>query len=121
MQEEWAQYDLERYRRLRAECIEIADKITDEYYRAAVINYLAEVCMKAADIDDARALFEHQEIKSLQEDIVAKYPQLVRPRISETMLSGQSPRFPRAAAVHARTPLRPEHPRPCDRSATSSQ
>jgi hypothetical protein len=83
LQVEWAQYDLERYRRLRAECIEIADKITDEYYRAVVINYLIEVCMKAADIDDARALFEHQEIRPLQEDIVAKYPELVRPRISE--------------------------------------
>jgi hypothetical protein len=107
LQEEWAQYDVERYRRLRAECIEIADKITDEYYRAVVINYLVEVCMKAADIDDARALFEHQEIRALQEDIVAKYPELVRPRISEIILSGQSPRFPRTAAVHARTPLRP--------------
>jgi hypothetical protein len=63
--------------------------------------------MKAADIDDARALFEHQEIRSLQEDIVAKYPELVRHRISEIMLSGQSPRFPRAAAVQARTPHRP--------------
>jgi len=65
LQEEWAQYDLERYRRLRAECIEIADKITDEYYRAVVINYVVDACMKAADIDDARALFEHQEVRSL--------------------------------------------------------
>jgi hypothetical protein len=83
LEEEWAQYDLERYRRLRAECIEIADKITDEYYRAAVINYLAEVCMKAADIDDARALFKHQEIKSFRQDIAAQYPELVRPCMSE--------------------------------------
>jgi hypothetical protein len=88
LQEGWAQYDLERYRRLRAECIEIADKITDEYYRAVVINYLVELCMKAADIDDARALFEHQEIRSLQEDIVARYPELVRPRKSE-IVSGR--------------------------------
>ena len=107
LEEEWAQYDLERYSRLRAECIEIADTITDEFYRAVVINYLVEVCMKAADIDEARALFEHQEIRSLQEDIVAKYPELIRPYISEIMLSGQSPRFTRAAAVHARTPLPP--------------
>jgi hypothetical protein len=89
LHEEWAQYDLERYRRLRAECIEIADKITDEYYRAVVINYLVEVCMKATDIDEARALFEHQEIKSLQEDIVAKYPELVTSRISE-IVSGRN-------------------------------
>jgi hypothetical protein len=105
LEEEWAKFDLDRYKQFRAECIELADTITDEFYRAVVINYLVEVCMKAADIDDARALFEHQEIRSLQEDIVAKYPELVRPRISEIMLSGQSPRFPRAAAVHARTSL----------------
>src|SRR5215475_1943403 len=80
LEEEWAQYDLERYRRLRAECIELADTITDEFYRAVVINYLIGVCMKATDINDARALFKHQEVKSLREDIVAKYPELVRPR-----------------------------------------
>jgi hypothetical protein len=107
LEEEWAKYDLDRYKQLRAECIELADTITDEFYRAVVINYLVEVCMKAADIDDARALFEHQEIRSLQEDIVAKYPELGRRRISEIMLSSQSSGFPRAAGVHARMSLRP--------------
>jgi hypothetical protein len=91
LQEEWAQYDLEQYRRLRAECIEIADKITDEYYRAVVINYLVELCMKAADIDDARALFEHQEIRSLQEDIIAKYPEIVRQRMSKVRKFARPP------------------------------
>jgi hypothetical protein len=116
LEEEWAKYDLDRYKQLRAECIELADTITDKFYRAAVINYLVEVCMKATDIDDARALFRHQEIRSLREDIVAQYPELARPRTSEittdrgqvtNTLSGQSPRFPCAAAVHTRTPLRP--------------
>ena len=88
LEEEWAQYDLERYRRLRAECIELGDTITDEFYRAVVINYLIEVCMKAADLDDARALFEHQEIRSFREDTVAKYPELGRPHISY-MVSGR--------------------------------
>jgi len=116
LEEEWAKYDLDRYKQLRAECIELADTITDEFYRAVVINYLVEMCMKAADVDDARALFKHQELKLFRQDIVAKYPELVRPRMSEIMsgraqvtntLPGQSPRFPRAAAVHARTALRP--------------
>jgi|EndMetStandDraft_5_1072996.scaffolds.fasta_scaffold155158_2 hypothetical protein len=93
LQEEWAQYDLERYRRLRAECIEIADKITHEYYRAVVINYLVEVCMKAADVDDARALFDHQDIRAFREDAVAKFPELVGPRISE-IVSGLQPLRP---------------------------
>jgi len=79
LEEEWAQYDFERYRRLRAECIELGDTITDEFYRAVVLNYLIEVCMKARDIDDARALFEHQEIRSFRDDTVARYPELASP------------------------------------------
>jgi hypothetical protein len=98
LEEEWAQYDLERYRQLRAECIELADTITDEFYRAVVINYLIGMCMKATDVDDARALFEHQEIRSLREDIVAKYPELVRPRRADDQRSSR----PRAA--HGRVP-----------------
>jgi hypothetical protein len=101
LEEEWAQYDLERYRRLRAECIELADTVTDEFYRAVVINYLIGMCMKATDVEDARALlFRHQEIRSLREDIVAKYPELVRSHRAD---GKSSPHFPRAAAVHARS------------------
>ena len=101
LEEHWAQYDVECYKRLSAECIELADTITDEFYRAVVINYLIEVCMKAADVDDARALFKHQAIKSLREDIVTKYPELVRPR----RVDGKSlPHFPRDAVVRARAP-----------------
>lgn len=119
LEEDWAQYDLERYKGLRAECIELADTITNEFYRAVVINYLVEVCMKAADVDEARALFRHQAITSLRADIVTRYPELVRPRISEIMngraqvdeaRSGQSPPFPRDPAITACAHLRPEAP-----------
>ena len=91
LEEEWAQYDLERYRRLRAECIELADTITDEFYRAVVINYLVGVCMKAGDVDDALTLFKHQEIRALREDIAAKYPELVRPRRADGESSSRLP------------------------------
>jgi len=99
LEEEWAQYDLERYRRLRAECIELADTITDEFYRAVVLNYLIGVCMKATDVADAHALFKHQEIKSLREDIIAKYPELVRPRRASGKSSSRIMR-----AAHDRVP-----------------
>jgi len=89
LEEEWAKYDLDCYKQLRAECIELADTITDEFYRAVVINYLVEVCMKAADIEDAHALVRHQEIKSFRQDIVAQYPELARPRMSE-FVSGRT-------------------------------
>jgi hypothetical protein len=112
LEEEWARYDLDRYKQFRAECIELADTITDEFYRGVVINYLVEVCMKATDVDEARALIKHQEIKSFRQDIVAKYPELARPRMSEIVggrtrvtntPSGQSPlsRAPRPS-THAR-------------------
>jgi len=119
LEEDWARYDLERYKRLRAECIELGNTITNEFYRAVVINHLVGVCMKAADIDDARALFDHQKVRSLQQDILAKYPELVRPHISEIVsgraqvteaLSGQSPRFPRDVAVRTSAHLRPVLP-----------
>src|SRR5215510_14027220 len=99
LEEEWAQYDLERYRRLRAECIELADTITDEFYRAVVINYLIGVSMKATDVDDARALFKHQKVKSLREDIIAKYPELVQPRRANGKSSSRVMR-----AAHDRVP-----------------
>jgi hypothetical protein len=102
LEEDWAQYDRERYKRLRAECIELADTITDEFYRAVVINYLVVMCMKATDVEDARALFRHQEIRSLREDIVAKYPELVRSHRAD---GKSSPHFARAAAVYARNGL----------------
>jgi hypothetical protein len=92
LEEEWAKYDLDRYEQLRAECIELADTITDEFYRAVVINYLVEVCMKAADVDDARALIKHQEIKSFREGIVAKYPELVSPVNASRLHSRAEPR-----------------------------
>jgi hypothetical protein len=47
--------------------------------------------MKAADVDDARALFEHQEIKSLREDIAAKYPELVWPHRADGKSSSPFP------------------------------
>jgi hypothetical protein len=100
LEEEWAQYDLERYRRVRAECIELADTITDKFYRAVVINYLVGVYMKATDIEDARALFRHQEIRSLREDIVAQYPELARSHRADRK---SSPHFPRAVAARVRS------------------
>jgi len=85
LEEDWAQWDLDRYKCLRADCIELADTLRDTFYRAVAINFLIEVCMKAGDLDDARALFKYQEEKHFQEQIATKYPELIRPRISEIM------------------------------------
>jgi hypothetical protein len=72
------QSEADRYARLRAEAVELADTITDEFYRGVAINFFIELCMKARDFKGARALFRHQEIKKFREEIVDKYPEIVR-------------------------------------------
>jgi pentatricopeptide repeat protein len=74
-----AQSNLKRYIRLRTECAQLADALTDECYRAIAINCLINVCMKAGDVDDAHALFRFQSDEPFREEIVRKYPELMRP------------------------------------------
>jgi pentatricopeptide repeat protein len=80
-----AQSLFKRYMRLRTECAQLADALTDECYRAIAINCLISVCMKAGDIGDARALFRFQSEESFREEIVKKYPELHEPGLPEFM------------------------------------
>lgn len=79
--EGWAQRDLKRYMRLRTECAQLAETLTDECYRGVAINFLIDVCMKAGDVDDARALFRRQAEQQFREEVVQKYPGLLRPHV----------------------------------------
>jgi len=76
--EAWAQCNLKRYIRLRTECAQLADALTDEYYRGIAINCLIDACMKAGDVDDAHTLLRFQAEESFREEITRKYPQLMR-------------------------------------------
>jgi hypothetical protein len=55
LREDWNEYEHARYQKLRAEALRLADTLTDEFYRSAAIHFLVEACMKADDVDDARA------------------------------------------------------------------
>src|SRR5262245_49741846 len=54
---EWDEYEHRRYRKFRDEAITIADTLSDEFYRAAALEHLIQLFMKAGDIDDAQKLF----------------------------------------------------------------
>ena len=83
LEENWALSHLRRYVRLRTECIEVAKTITSPFYRAVAINFLIELCMKARDVEDARTILKYQDEKHSREEMVTKYPELVRPMVSD--------------------------------------
>jgi hypothetical protein len=80
--EDWDEYEHSRYQRLRDEALQLADKLTDEFYRSAAVHFLVEVCMKAGDVDNARALFAQCEVDFIREKIVEQYPELAHPALS---------------------------------------
>ena len=80
--ENWGEYEHSRYQRLRDEALQLADKLTDEFYRSTAVHFLVEICMKADDVDGARALFAQCEVDFIREKIVEQYPELDRPAVS---------------------------------------
>jgi hypothetical protein len=62
--------------------LQLADKLTDEFYRSTAVHFLVEICMKADDVDGARALFAQCEVDFIREKIVEQYPELDRPAVS---------------------------------------
>jgi hypothetical protein len=81
--ETWVdEYEHSRYQRLRDQAVQLADKLTDEFYRSAAVHFLVETCMKADDVEDARALFAQCEVDFIREEIVEQYPELGRPALS---------------------------------------
>jgi hypothetical protein len=79
LKENWALCHLRRYIRLRTECIEVTRTITNPFYRAVAINFLVDLCMKARDVEDARAILKYQHETHFREAMVSKYPELVLP------------------------------------------
>jgi hypothetical protein len=76
------EYERNRYNEFRAKALRVADEITDEFYRSASIHFLVDVCMKAGDEDDARALFRQIEVNFIRDKIEEAYPQIKRPTLS---------------------------------------
>jgi hypothetical protein len=72
-----------RYERLRLQAVRLADKLTDDFYRAFAIHSLIELCMTAEDTELARVWFKHVMVDKVRDKIIAAYPQLARLRVEE--------------------------------------
>jgi hypothetical protein len=63
--------------------VQLTDTLTDEFYRSAALHLLVDLCMKADDVEIARAFFGHIEVDFIKEKVAAAYPQLARPSLSK--------------------------------------
>ena len=74
-----------RYERLRLQAVRLADKLTDDFYRASAIHSLIKLCMTAEDMELARLWLKHVRLDKVRDKIIAAYPQLVRLRVEEDL------------------------------------
>jgi hypothetical protein len=82
---EFDRCEQQRYERLRLQAVRLADKLTDDFYRASAIHSLIELCMTAEDIELARVWLKHVRVDKIREKIIAAYPQLARLAIKEEL------------------------------------
>jgi hypothetical protein len=74
--EEMHQYEKERYEKGRKEVLEIAIKLTDEFYRDAALHAALDYCMKAKDFDFATKIAKAITVEMIQEKIVEEHGEL---------------------------------------------
>ena len=67
-----------RYKRLRNECIALADQIEDEFYRGFSVHQIIKMCIVAKDLTVARALLVSVRDDFLREQIFETAPVLRR-------------------------------------------
>jgi|RhiMethySRZTD1v2_1073278.scaffolds.fasta_scaffold1612918_2 hypothetical protein len=83
--EEHDQYEYDRYHKLRKEAADLADTLTDEFYRNAATEMLCGLCMTAGDEKAGRSLFELIETDFMREKALKEFPQLAGPRLSDVI------------------------------------
>jgi hypothetical protein len=71
--EEMGQYEVTRYEKGRKEALEIAIKLTDEFYRDAALHAALDYCMKAKDLQFATIIAKAITVDMIQEQIVEEY------------------------------------------------
>jgi hypothetical protein len=66
-------YEKQRYERGRKEVLEIAIKLTDEFYRDAALHAALDYCMKAQDLTFATIVAKAITVDMIQEKIVEQH------------------------------------------------
>jgi hypothetical protein len=68
-------YEKQRYEKSRKEALEIAIKLTDEYYRNAALHAAFDFCMKAKDFQFATIIANAITIDIIQKKIIEEHGQ----------------------------------------------
>jgi hypothetical protein len=68
--------ELSPYEKARDDCIDRADKLTDEYYRGVAIHHIIEMCAAANEMGVAKALLLAVQDDYIREQILASVPAL---------------------------------------------
>ena len=71
--EETSKYEHKRYEKGRKEALEIAIKLTNEFYRSAALHSVLDFCMKAKDLAFATIIARAITINMIQEMIVQEH------------------------------------------------
>jgi hypothetical protein len=71
--EDMRQYEKERYEKGRKQALDIAIRITDEFYRDAALHMALDYCMKAADLRFATIIAKAITTEMIQEKIVEEH------------------------------------------------
>jgi hypothetical protein len=73
--EEISGYEKRRYEKGRKEALEIAIKLTDEFYRDAALHAAFDYCMKAKDLEFATIIAKAITVDMIQEKIAEEHGQ----------------------------------------------
>jgi hypothetical protein len=65
-----------RYKRIRNNCIALADQIEDEFYRGFAVHTIIDMCLVAKDVTVARALLVSVRDNFIREQIFKTAPML---------------------------------------------
>jgi hypothetical protein len=72
-EDEESRYEQKRYEKGRKEALEIAIKLTNEFYRNAALHSVLDFCMKAKDLAFATIIARAITINMIQEMIVQEH------------------------------------------------
>jgi hypothetical protein len=69
-------YEIERYRKLLSEAINLARELTDEFYRNVAIHFLIRPLVAAGNEAQARKLFLALKVDAIQNAVLKEFPRL---------------------------------------------
>jgi hypothetical protein len=73
---EMRQKEQQRYQEKKFEAIQLARKLTDNFYRDTALRDIIELCMQAGDRNDAKTLLDAIQTDEIKTNTVELFPEL---------------------------------------------